>query len=133
MIKLLNVKTGNIFVLPDQEALAIKEKDLSNEFKILDAGLTKEIEEQVTKEEAEALANAPVEKLDDEVPDDAVAEVKPTLPHTHEKEYLEMEIDLEKATPVELRGYCGRLGIKVGSTASKKSMIAKIRETGILK
>lgn len=133
MIKLLNVKTGNIFTLPDEEALKIKANDRGNDFKLLDAGLTKETEEQVTKEEAEALANAPVEKLDDEVPDDAVAEVKPSLPHTHEKEYLEMEIDLEKATPVELRGYCGRLGIKVGSTASKKSMIAKIRETGILK
>jgi hypothetical protein len=133
MIKLLNIKTGNIFTLPDQEALAIKANDRANEFKVLEAGLTEEVEEQVTPEEAEALANAPIEKLDDTVPDDAVAEVKPTLPHTHEKEYLEMEIDLEKATPVELRGYCGRLGIKVGSTASKKSMIAKIKETGIVK
>lgn len=133
MIKLLNVKTGNIFILPDEEALKIKQTDISGEYKILDAGLTEKKEEQVSKEEAEKLANAPIEKLSDDIPDDAVAEVKQVLPHTHEKEYLDMEIDLDKATPVELRGYCGRLGIKVASTASKKSMIAKIRETGIVK
>lgn len=133
MIKLLNVRTGNIFTLPDEEALKIKANDRGNDFKLLDAGFTEEKEESISIEEAKKLAETPVEKLDDSVADDAIPESKPSLPHTHEKEYLEKEIDLEKASAIELKGYCGRLGIKVAGNASKKTMIEKIRETGIVK
>ena len=133
MIKLLFIKTGNIFTLPDEEALRIKSQDRANEYKILDAGYLEEKTEEVSAEEVEKLVSIQPEPLSDELPDESVPECKPSLPHTHEKEYLEMDLDLENASHVELKGYCARLGISVTSRESKKSMIAKIKETGIVK
>lgn len=46
MMKLLYIPTGNVFTLPDEEALKIKQSDRGN-YKILEGGLVEEEEVQV--------------------------------------------------------------------------------------
>ena len=115
MLKIRYIPTGDVYILPDEEVIRIKNSDIDGRYEILTDLSGKQ------------------EELNDEVPNEAVQQpVKPSLKHVNEAEYLAMDLDLENASAVELRGYCGRLGIKVKAQESKKSMIAKLKETGLI-
>ena len=63
MIKLLFKPTGNIFTLPDNEALAIKASDRGN-YEVLDAGLNEpEPTITISQEEVKQVLEAKAEKL----------------------------------------------------------------------
>ena len=49
-MKLLYKPTGNIFTLPDEEALRIKKDDRGNDYKILDCGDLEEVEETINRD-----------------------------------------------------------------------------------
>ena len=132
MIKLLHKPTGNTFVVSDEEAFRITGSYDRNDFVILEGGLTEASEGTASKEELEKLQQ-PAEELSDEVPNEAIPQQpKPSLKHVNEEEYLAMDLDLDNATTVELKGYCKRLGIKISARETRKSMLEKLKQTGLV-
>jgi hypothetical protein len=132
MIKLLHKPSGKTLVVSDEEAVRTMNSYWKWDFVVLESGLSEESEGVATEDELKQAEQQP-EELSDEVPNEAIQQpTKPSLKHVNEDEYLAMDLDLDNATPVELRGYCKRLGIKVLARESKKSMIEKLRKTGII-
>ena len=143
MLKLLNTKTGNIFVLPDKEAIRIKKEDRTNTFKILDAGLLEEKQEVVTQEQVEeivATTENRIEEIEQEDIEQEKAEkeeearvkegkinVNPRLPKVTED-----TLDLDKINKKELVNMAKRLGLNANINETKQVIIEKIKSTGIL-
>ena len=126
MMKLLYVPTGNIFTLPDEEALAIKREDRGN-YRILDAGYVDEVEEQADEKTIAELVmgeTAPQVELppaQEEAKQEEIAE---------ETETTEEKINIEDLKKPELVGLWMKLGIKVTKTDTKEILIGKIKATG---
>lgn len=99
MMKLLYIPTGNVFTLPDEEALRYYNQDNAN-YKILDAGFV-EPEEPVKLEPKTVQELVMQDNTEEEEKEDISEQVV-------EKE----EIDLNTLTKDALVAYCRRLGIK---------------------
>jgi hypothetical protein len=127
MIKLLYKPTGNIFTLPDAEAISIKNNDRGNDYIILEPGLQKESVETVTKEEAEKI----VKQKEEQIKADIEAEkpkpvepkvVKPTGVRKH------FDADINKMEKKDLDVLAAKLGIAYPKGIKKAELIAKIKE-----
>ena len=67
MLKLLYKPTGNIFTLPDVEALRIKKEDRGNDYEILDCGnLPPLVEDVLSQDEVKAIEEERQEALEQE-------------------------------------------------------------------
>lgn len=117
MMKLLYIPTGNVFTLPDEEAVRIKKNDRGN-YKILDAGY-------VDPEEVQVLPPKTVKELvlveETKEEEEVEEEVKPLL---------ELEptskLDIDNLSWIEIRALAMKLGIP--GNISKKEMTAKLKE-----
>lgn len=109
MLKLLYKPTGNVFTLPDEEALRIKKSDEYN-YEILEAGLQEETQEQLTPQEIgeivqekEELRLAEQEEKT-ETTEEVVEEKKSTLNYDDMKKE-DMEIIASKLGIANPHGY----------------------------
>ena len=118
MMKLLYIPTGNVFTLPDEEALKIKQMDRGN-YKILDAGYVDQEETVVLPPKTVKELVLAEEQEEEEVKAEEVAEAS-----------LELEpkskLDIDKLSWIEIRALAMKLGIP--GNISKKEMIAKLKE-----
>lgn len=120
MLKLLYKPTNNIFTLPDEEALRIKNEDRGNDYVILEAGLQQEecktISEEETKQieasvqaqiEQDAIAEQEAEEKQKEKEEKkAKKEAKVTSFRDDDKE------ELKKMSKKELVALAEKLGIR---------------------
>lgn len=113
MLKLLYIPTGNVFTLPDEEALKIKASDRGN-YKILDAGYTEEKEEVLEEKTVRELI----------MPDKEEDEEKQEQPRITLAE-------LEKMDRFALYGLTQKLQLNAKSNANKKTLLKMLKETGI--
>ena len=74
MMKLLYKPTGNIFTLPDEEAMRIKREDRGNDYKILEA--ESEATEEVETDQATDQADDQVEEETEEAEEEGSEEVE---------------------------------------------------------
>lgn len=127
MIKLLYKPTGNIFTLPDEEALRIRRADRGNDYVVVDAGLQQEAVETVSKEEAKKIAD----KVEEDIKAAEEAEkpkpqppkvVKPTGVRKH------FDADINKMEKKDLDVLAAKLGIAYPRGIKKAELIAKIKE-----
>lgn len=89
MMKLLYKPTGNVFTLPDEEAMRIKREDRGNDYKILEA-------------ECEATEEVETDQATDQA-DDQVEEVEETEEEEEEEEGSEEEVETEETEEVKSR------------------------------
>ena len=120
MMKLLYVPTGNVFTLPDEEALRYFTSDNAN-YKILDAGFVQP-EEPVKLEPKTVQELVMQDKSEEEEKEDISDQVV-------EKE----EEDLNALSKDALVAYCRRLGIKgiTKGTKTKAQMIEAINKVKV--
>lgn len=117
-MKLLYIPTGNVFTLPDEEALKIKKADRGN-YKILDAGY-------VDAEETVTLPPKTVKELvlqDENVEDE---EIEEPVEETDVEVGKTSKLDIDNLSWIELRALAMKLGIP--GNISKKEMIVKLKE-----
>ena len=117
MMKLLFIPTGNVFVLPDEEALKIKQSDRGN-YKILDGGLLEE-------EEPKVLEPKTVQELVMQEPEYEAPE-KEEEPRAEEPKEYSVPLVLMKRQ--ELVVLAKRCGIKVDSKMTNQILREKISE-----
>lgn len=122
MMKLLFKPTGNIFTLPDSEALKIKASDRGN-YEILDAGIN-EPEETVTitQEEVQKTIKAKEEKLKSE------AEKENPEPVVKPSFFKQYDADINKMGKPELEVLAAKLGITDPHNKKKPELIARIKK-----
>lgn len=126
MLKLLYVPTGNIFNLPDEEALRIKSEDRGNNYKILNPEFKDEpevIDEPKTVREL-VMPDAPKEK-EIELPPAKQEE----LDEPQEKDKTTID-ELKKMDRFALYGLAQRLNLKPKSNANKATLLKMLKETG---
>lgn len=99
MMKLLFIPTGNVFTLPDEEAIKIKESDRGN-YKILDAGYVEPVEEVLEPATVQELVMGDEEKTEEEEVEEEIELPKNT------------DEDLLKMSRKELIALARRLNIK---------------------
>jgi hypothetical protein len=132
MLKLLYKPTGNIFTLPDKEAIEIKNADRGNDYVILEAGLQEEVIAQITQEEVKE-----IEEVKEQEAEALEAQDKEEAKETEgkkESDYFKKfdASDLKKLTKEELEVMASKLGIPSSHNQKKAELIAKIEElTGI--
>ena len=143
MIKLLNTKTGNIFVLPDVDAMKIKAEDRSNTYRVLDAGLLETKEEQISQKEVEEVIQNAEERAEQIEEEDKEQELKEQEEEQKNKEgkinenprlpkVTEDTLDLDKINKKELVNMAKRLGLNANINEAKQAIIDRIKNTGIL-
>lgn len=104
MLKLLYKPTGNIFTLPDAEAIRIKQADRGNDYKILDCGNIKETEgtlasdkiKEIEAKEAEALEEEQKEFIEAQSDEAELPKVNPNF------KKFEIDKDYKNMTKKEL-------------------------------
>lgn len=113
MLKLMFIPTGNVFVLPDDEALRIMNTDRGN-YKILDGGLQERAEGKLPPETVKELVmQKPQEVIEEE----------------QEKEAAEEErLDCSKLSRNELIAVAKKLDIVVENRDTKASLAEKINK-----
>ena len=115
MLKLLFIPTGNIFTLPDEEALRIKATDRGN-YRILDAGYQEEKEEKVSPKTVKEL----VMKQDEEIKAQEEADNSKPAPKS--------ELKYEEMKKSELLAVCKKLGITADANNNKAQLLEKINK-----
>lgn len=130
MLKLLYIPTGNVFVLPDEDALEQKRLNPHN-YRILDAGLQEEKEEAVdTKDIKDLVMKADDRAEEIEKEDEAEIEAKKEF-EIENKEY-KTELDFKKFTKADLVGALRRAGTKCNKDHyTKEQLIDMIIKAGI--
>lgn len=118
MMKLLYTPTGNVFTLPDEEALKIMRSDRGN-YKILDAGFVDE-EEPVVLPAKTVKELVLQEEQEDEEPEPEVGPEDPTVLEPKSK------IDIDSLDWKSIRALAMKVGLP--GNISKKDMIAKLKE-----
>ena len=114
MMKLLYIPTGNVFTLPDNEAIKIKNQDKFN-YKILDAGYIEPVEEVLTPATVQELVMGSEEETE---ADDVVVEEAELPKNTDE--------DLLKMSREELYNLAKRLELKGASKKSNKAQLIEL-------
>ncbi len=127
MLKLLYKPTGNVFTLPDDEALRIKSNDRANNYKILDAGFQEQKEEKLTEQQVRDIVLQDEEakkKLEEE-------ELKEMILEEEEKIPVETRKPIEEFTRVELIAYAKKLGLTKIGNKSNTEIIRLLHEKGV--
>lgn len=106
MMKLVFIPTGNVFTLPDEDALRIFESDKLN-YKILEGGLQK--------------------KVQDKLPPQTVKELVVQKPEP-EEELKEQPLDYDTLSKNELVAVAKKLNITVTNRDTKATLLDKIYE-----
>jgi hypothetical protein len=143
MIKLLNKKTGNIFVLPDVEAIRIKKEDRAGTYEILDSGLQQIEDKQVSEQTVQELVmdvEARAEQIEEEDKEQELKEQEEELQAKEGKikenprlpKVKEDTLDLDKINKKELVNMAKRLGLNANINEAKQVIIDRIKSTGIL-
>lgn len=104
MMKLLFKPTGNVFTLPDEEAINIQKTDRGN-YEILDCAVTEEVEETISKEEVEAIETERKEALEkeaEELKEASVEDVEDEPKVDKRLKPFEIEKDYKNLTKKEL-------------------------------
>ncbi len=117
MMKLLFIPTGNVFVLPDEEALRIKQSDRGN-YKILDGGLQEE-------EEPKVLEPKTVQELVMQEPEYETPEKEEEPVEEQPKEY---KVPLVLMKRPELLVLAKRCGINVNNRMTAQTLRELISE-----
>lgn len=130
-MKLLFKSTGNIFTLPDEEALTIKASDRGN-YEILDAGLNEaEPEQTVSQEEVQKIVEAKAEKI---VKDDKLIEELETKKARKKTKRVNPNFkkfdmsDLDSLEKDVLETLAGKLGITDPHNKKRAELIRRINE-----
>lgn len=105
-MKLVFIPTGNVFTLPDEDALRIFESDKLN-YKILEGGLQK--------------------KVQDKLPPQTVKELVVQKPEP-EEELKEQPLDYDTLSKNELVAVAKKLNITVTNRDTKATLLDKIYE-----
>lgn len=127
MLKLLYKPTGNVFTLPDAEALEIKANDRGGDYKILDAGLQEPVEEQLTEKQVRDIVLQDEEakkKLEEE-------ELKEQLLEEEEKTPVELRRPIEQFSRLELIAYAKKMGLEKIGNKSNSAIIKLLHEKGV--
>jgi hypothetical protein len=106
MMKLVFIPTGNVFTLPDEDALRIFESDKLN-YKILEGGLQK--------------------KVQDKLPPQTVKELIVQKPEP-EEEPQEQPLDWDALSKNELVAAAKKFNITVTNRDTKATLLEKIHE-----
>lgn len=131
MMKLLFKPTGNIFTLPDDEALRIKETDRGN-YEILDAGLN-EVEPAITisQEEVKKTIEVKNEKIAKEQKALEEKEAKALRKKTKRVNPIFKTFDISDLDKLEkdvLETLAGKLGITDPHNKKRAELIRRIKE-----
>lgn len=133
MLKLLFVPTGNVFTLPDAEAMRIMKADRGNNYKILDAGFQQEAQEIIEQEEVKEVVKTLEENAKRIEEQDNVKEivkqpkVNPKLPKVKED-----TLDPKNLTKKDLVAMLHRLGANAHINETKDVLVQRAKEVGIL-
>ena len=137
MMKLLFKPTGNIFTLPDAEALRIKASDRGN-YEILNTGITiPEAPKTVTQEEVTEIVAAKEEEIKAENKAIADKEAKEEAKEARKarskarygmKASKPYDTNIETMAKPELAVFAQKLGIVNTSDKTKAQIIAEIKE-----
>lgn len=130
MMKLLFKPTGNIFTLPDSEALKIKETDRGN-YEILDAGLNNsEKPESLTKEEVETILEEKAQRLAKEQELKKVKEEKALKAKTRRKNpnFKVSDTNLDTMPKVDMEVLAEKLGIRDTHNIRKPQLRKMIKD-----
>ena len=125
MLKLLYIPTGNIFVLPDEEALAQKNSNPHN-YRILDAGFQEE-QEPVKSDEGDIKdVVLQQEERAKEIEEEDKAEVEAKKEFEVEGKEYKTELDFDKFTKADLVGALRRVGIKCNASDYRKPQLIEM-------
>jgi len=119
MIKLLYKPTGNLFTIPDEEALRIKREDRGNDYVVVDAGLQQKENKTISEEETrqiEVSVTAQIEQNN-----------KAAKEEEEKRQVKEEKEDKKKAKVVEYRNDDTEELKKM----SKKELVALAEKLGI--
>lgn len=129
MLKLLFIPTGNVFTLPDEEALKIKAQDRANEYRILDAGYVEPEEpKQISEEDISELVLKAEQRKEEIEAEDAREEAEQ---QEKEAEPERNTIDFSKYKREELVGWLRRFNIPANVKENKATLIQKCIDAGI--
>jgi hypothetical protein len=115
MLKILFKPTGNIYTLPDEDALRIKASDCFN-YTILDAGYQEENEEKVSPKTVKEL----VMKQEEAIKEQELADNPPAKPKS--------ELKYENMKKNELLAVCKKLNLTADVNATKAQLVEKINK-----
>lgn len=124
MLKLLYIPTNNVFTLPDEEALRIKNEDRGNNYKILNEDYVEKQIEQPKEKTIKELVMADDDNSETEQAPIQEEEI------TQDKKPITIE-DLKEMNRFALYGLAQRLDLKPKSNANKATLLKLLRETGI--
>ena len=130
MIKMMYKPTNNVFTLPDEEALRIKNEDRANDYVILDAGMQEEKTETVTTDEAKKLEEDLAKKIEADKEAEKKKEEKQAKKEAKklkEKSYGVDDIEeLKKMNNMELVALASKLGIRNMENTKNEEIIEYI-------
>lgn len=115
MIRLLYKPTGNIFTLPDEEALRIKNDDRGNDYVVVEAGLQKKESKTISEEETKQIEASIAAKKEIEANENKKKEEKLEAKLKKEQkkaEYVNDADALRKMSKDELVIIAEKLGIR---------------------
>lgn len=116
MIKLLYKPTGNIFTLPDEEAIRIKKEDRGNDYVFLEAGLQKKEYKTISKEETEQIEASIQAQNEQNEKEEQEAEAKKDAKEAKKKKVDSFRVDdteeLKKMPKKDLVLLAEKLGIR---------------------
>ena len=116
MIKLLYKPTGNIFTLPDEEAIRIKNEDRGNDYVFLEAGLQQEEHKTISEEETKELEASTLSKIEQEEKAEQEKEEKKAAKASKKKPDDSFRVDdteeLKKLSKDELVLIAEKMGIR---------------------
>lgn len=133
MLKLLFIPTGNVFTLPDAEAMRIMKADRGNNYKILDAGFQEETQETINQEEVvEIVENLEETAKQIEEQDNVKELVKQPKENPKLPKVKEDTLDPKNLTKEQLVGMLKRLELKGSIKESKPVLVQRLKDAGIL-
>lgn len=116
MIKLLYKPTGNIFTLPDEEAIRIKKEDRGNDYVFIEAGLQEEESKTISQKETKQIEASVASQIEQEDKKEEEAEAKKAAKESKKKKDDSFRIDdteeLKKLSKDELVVIAEKLGIR---------------------
>lgn len=128
MIKVLYKLTGNVFTLPDEEAMRIKKEDRDESYVFLDAGLQEEETATITEEEVKEIEEKQEQRVEeieaeDKKLDESIA--TPTKKTSSRRKVYDVS-DLEKLPKDDLVLLAEKLGIRDMDNQKREDIIKYI-------
>jgi len=116
MIKLLYKPTGNIFTLPDEEAIRIKKDDRGNDYVFLEAGLQEKECKTISKEETKQIVASVKAQIEQNEIAEQEADAKKEAKEAKKKKVDSFRVDdteeLKKMSKSDLVLLAEKLGIR---------------------